>query len=193
MLLPGDTDHHAQWVAECCPALEREGGAPGLLHPLVIPCEGRQAQIHTGSLLPRRWGFVNGWKVQRERQSLVRHLGASDSASSTVGFSKAKSGAGMATVCDRRKGGALHPLCSPARCCCRDVKWVSAALALGKLSGPLSAPPLALPAIGQGREGRDRFCWSPGKFAMLTALPQNQGGAAQLSSRLPPSGDGQAL
>lgn len=51
MLLPGDTDHHAQWVAECCPALEREGGSPSLPHSLVIPCEGRSGtDIHGKSL-----------------------------------------------------------------------------------------------------------------------------------------------
>ena len=52
----------------------------------------------------------------------------------TMGFSKAKSGPGMATACGRREGGGLCPLHSPAQLLPygrrRDVKWGRVALEL---------------------------------------------------------------
>lgn len=57
------------------------------------------------------------WKVQRERQSKGGASGDSDSAPRTMGFSKAKSGPGMATACDRGKVGASVPSAAQPSCC----------------------------------------------------------------------------
>lgn len=107
------------------------------------------------------------WKVQRERQSKGEASRDPGSASRTTGFRKATSGPGMATACDRREGGGLCPLHSPAQLlpygCHRDVKWVRVALGLYQ------------PSVKAKRGERERFFWSLGKSAMLGVLPPNRG------------------
>lgn len=66
------------------------------------------------------------------------------------------------------------------------MKWLGRAPALGASS----QAPLGFPQQLSRLRGK-RFFGSPGEFEMLQALPQHRvrwGGAARLSSRLPPSG-----